>query len=345
MKIQLCVLAIVLITGLAQSEQTANTDYPRVSISPSRIIEGDTVRCFLALGQATNSCTPTYPEISYTVEQLPFDTFPPQFNIYLSYNEIPAKPSACLAVLTTYGPQFTFSGLKQGTYNCIDTNKSTVATFRVFRNDSIHYEISTLKEIYSKGQMLDVTYKIKNNSTHAVKFDFPGTCHFDMTLKSGAGQQVFHYMDNVVCGEALTEVSLKAGEETQFDFPLLTLTESYGQATITAQMIGYEESAVSKRITVNMLTNVISNHEKTSPFRRCSWNPLSGMLTFETDRAMYASLNLFSATGKNIDCIVPSTFFSAGSHTIPLHGIHAAYGVFFARIEAEHFTQTITLVR
>lgn len=345
MKIQIFVLAIVLITGLTQSEQPANSVYPRATITPSRIIEGDTVELYLTLGQATSSCTPTYSKISYTVEQLPQDTFPPQFNLYLAYDEIPPKPSACLAVLTTYGPLFTFTGLKPGNYNCIDTNKSTVATFYVYRNDSIHYEVSTLKELYSKGQMLDVMYKVKNNSTHAVKFDLPGSCRFDMTLTNSIGMQVYHYKDEIACGDVLSELSLEAGEETRFEFPAIDLKEGYGQLTIAAQMFGYEESAVSKKVTVNVVTNVISTPEKVSLFRKCTWNPLSETLTFEIDRDMCVSMNLFSAAGKNIECVFPSTFLSAGFHTIPIRNIRTAHGVFFVRIEGEHITQTIKLVR
>jgi hypothetical protein len=345
MKIQICALAIVLITGLTHSEILSNSAYPRATITPSRIIKGDTVKLFLTVGQATSSCVPTYSKISYTVEKIPQDTFPPQFNLYLAYDEIPPKSTACLAVLTNYGPQFTFTGLEQGNYNCIDKNNSAVATFSVFKNDSIHYEVSTLKELYSKGQKLDVTYKVKNNSTHAVKFNFPSSCHFDMTLKNGTGLEVFHYMENSVCGQVLSEISLDAGEETRFDFPLLDLTESYGQATITAQLIGYNESAVSKKITINETTKVISNPGNVSTFRRCSWNPLSETLGFEIDRDMRVSVKLFSATGKNAAYALTSKLLTAGSHTIPLRNILTAHGLFFIRIKGDCFTETIKLVR
>jgi Intracellular proteinase inhibitor len=345
MKMRICLLAIILTTGLTLSENLASSAYPRATIMPSRIVKGDTVKLSLALAQATSSCVPTYSKIAYTVEKLPQDTFPPQFNLHLAYDEIPAKSGPCLAVLTDYGPQFTFTGLEQGNYNCIDKNKSVVATFSVFKNDSIHYEVSTLKNLYSKGQKLDVTYKVKNNSTHAVKFNFPSSCKFDMTLKNGTGLQVFHYMGNIVCGQVLTDLSLDAGEETRFDFPLLDLTESYGQATITAQLIGYNESAVSKKITINETTKVISNPGKVSSFRKCTWNPLSETMTFEIDKDMRVSMKLFSATGKNAECVLPSKFLTAGSHTIPLPAIRTAHGVFFVSLEGDCFTQTLKLVK
>ncbi len=322
--------------------------YPQIMITPSKPVEGDTVDFWLIKDMYSNSCVPTYTNGSYEIEKQPEDIYPPDFTIYLSYTEIwPSESLECLAVMTEYGPKFTFKDMEVGNYTVMDNN-SIAGSFRVFENDGVVYRIVTEKDVYTIKEYLQVKYTMKNESTDKVTYYFATTCQFDMVIRDNMGYIVYSYLDSTGCGDAPTQISLDPGESTEFVFPSYRITrEGYNSLTIYAQMIGYDRSAVSSQVYIINESGINSSNSLTCKNKHVVYFPNKQQLSMHLDRSQNVSVEVYLPNGKNVKHLSIKGFFQAGNHTFDLCNLHFKNRILFIRINAEDFSETkkINLVR
>ncbi len=123
------------VTTLAHAASPVGAS-PAISVSPSSpVANADSVKLFLRLGSASNSCeAPTFTGISFVIQESALTIYPPVFNVALSYTLGPKLPIVCPDIYdpVDYGPVFQLGKLAMGTYNVTDQNtKSQVGSFSV----------------------------------------------------------------------------------------------------------------------------------------------------------------------------------------------------------------------
>ena len=122
--------------------------FPQPVLTPAAPSQNDSVALWLILGQSNSSCVPTY-TASYKISHMNVVCIMgpcPGYNmITLTYTQNPPLPLGmpCLAVITNYGPRFSFGKLAVGHYIVVDsTNGGTqVITFDVTMQ-TISYKVS-----------------------------------------------------------------------------------------------------------------------------------------------------------------------------------------------------------
>lgn len=129
----IAILALLCALFLADAAMAAPEpvgDYPRIELTPSQPVVGDTVTLQLVLGLASSSCdAPTYTGLSAVITLV--DT--PSNSIDLHYTEVPPPPDRiCPAVYdpTEYGPSYRLGALPAGLYSVHDGDV-TVGRFAV----------------------------------------------------------------------------------------------------------------------------------------------------------------------------------------------------------------------
>ncbi len=328
-------------------------EYPRINITPSQPVEGDTVDLRLIKDIHSNGCVPSYTDNSYKMEMEPEAVYPPEFTIYISYTETwPPYTLMCTAVMTEYGPRFTFEDMDVGNYTVIDGD-NVVGTFQVlekedelpFENiksidvDGVIFTIMTKKKIYDQKEELEVRYTIENQSMATVTYNFPSGCQFDMTIVDAKGDQIYWYMENMGCIDIMTQITLEPGESTEFNFPSYQLYGDYNKLKITAQMIGYDKSAVSVDIIVNEKSSISFNRSVREKDRCITYSPNNRKITIHIDRSQVVSVEAYLINGKKAEHMSIKRFLQAGNHVFGLNNSHYMNGILFVKIKAEDFSE------
>lgn len=107
-----------------------DTTYPNLQVSPAAPVAGDDVELWVIEGEHSNTCTPTYTDLSVRIEQSPLAIYPPQMTVYVSYTEVPPSGTGgCGQAFTEYGPRYTLSDVPVGSYTVIDEKLDSVAGY------------------------------------------------------------------------------------------------------------------------------------------------------------------------------------------------------------------------
>jgi hypothetical protein len=141
------------------------------------------------------------------------------------------------------------------------------------------------------------------------------------------------------CDDALTVITLQPGEEKRHEFFPVKLTEAYGPLTITARMIGYDASAVSKTVTVNQTVAIAESTVPEAAIRHCTWQQNTGTVMVWLDRSQTILIEAFTPAGQAVEHGTGECFLPAGVHTIHLNKFHFAHHLLLIRISGNGFSE------
>jgi hypothetical protein len=269
-------------------------------------------------------------EGNYTIENIP-----------LSYNSFPVTVTARKAGYVTVSTDATISNLTTTTVDFqLEPAFANAVSDRI---DGVVFTVATEKSHYRVGDALRVRYSVHNRSMATVRYDFTSTCQFDMTIRGDETGEVYRYMDNRGCGDALSSIELEPGEIETFQFPTRYIDEGNSSLDITAFMIGYERSAVTVEVTLPGATEITKGGVRATSEPVVRWSKRRGELLVTVDRPRTISLDVYRLDGRRVEAVSGRQRLRTGVNGLDMTGGIRAGGVYIVRLGGEGIRETVKI--
>jgi len=212
--------------------------------------------------------------------------------------------------------------------------------------DGVVYSVVTEKAVYNKGEYLKARYIVDNQSQQTVTFGGHGTgqdlCTYGMMLTDQDGNTVYSTADHQVCTMIYRQWELAPGEKDSIEFPPYYLDGDYTALTVSAQMLGKDETKASVDIAVQAMSTdarkAAAVHASTAGTSMSVSRP--GVLTLNLARDQKVTIGLYRLNGSRIALLADNTRLAAGRHEIRMNAKAWGKGAAVVRISGEDFSMT-----
>lgn len=253
-------------------------------------------------------------------------------------NDLPVTVTARKAGFVSVLKEATLSNTMTATVDfLLEEQFANSATVQV---DDLLFTVATEKKSYAPGEYMRVKYTVSNQGDMVRFGPLSGACRFDMVLTDPDGDVVYDYMEGRACTKDATWIELGRGESREFAFPLYRIADDYNGLTVAAQIVGYDETAASVDVTVNLLTAISPDARQAGTAQRLIYSPRQGRLVLRLDRSRRVSLSAHMLNGREIGELSFERFLKAGTHTFCIGRHQLGNGVMLVRIKGTDFQET-----
>jgi len=239
----------------------------------------------------------------YSVDNVPIETWSSQVQV----------TAAC----TDYPPVTKYVSLNYGFLETVDfvVEKEYSNVVKEVA-DEIEFRIATNKTFYQPFEQVKVEYSVKNLSSKDVTYNFGG-CQGDMTVDTGSGDALYHYLSLVGCLAVMSEITLAPGDSTVMKYNgWRTPSAGTGPYTITAWLVGYDGTKVSINIDKEKTLKTIGSSVLIETY---SASIRDNILNIDLVEGGDYKLRIFDLLGKEINYFTKSLNLHSGNNKIKLN--------------------------